>query len=688
MRTKRNDRSKASFGEGKDHARERLSARSGELSHPLLRIQRSLGNQGALRFLESSVSQGERGQTKVTSAPAPSSISELKLSRPGDDLEQEAERIAGQAMRAPIAAVASRPCAACSQRPSGHKCAQCRSSERKLARNETGAGPRVAPPIVGQVLRSTGLPLDSSTRNTMEARFGHDLSRVQLHTDARAAESARAVSASAYAVGNHVVFGNGKYRPTTSQGQTLLAHELAHVLQQQQTICRTPDPATLATFDQRAQAIRANPAYVALARADRAVAEDIIREARTRDNCLYYIDKLALLFNTPEEPPVQIASRVSRSMSEAAARERARLATPEGRATVNVEEQPSTNPARVWTTRTGVDNTNFEVDNRDPSNIVVRARVHLVPRGQGTPQDVANLRAYEGAIEKEAAVPGYTVDLQFVDAGGPGIFTVGVDTGSWPTSGNWVRGPHSLAHELHHLLGLDDRYHYIEAQAGNRQMMIPKRLHWFRVQMGKPPDPEGQRSLMGRGPRLLDDDVCRVAGLNLDSCVRARSLARPAPPGRTAVELSGGAALNQSVGSSPPPVGTTGAISLGLRYSLRPDRMIVVNPIVGARLLYLPSAEAGGAHLVAALAEAGLRFQNVRGLYFDTRIGVYAGINIPGSGARPPFSTVSAQAGGTAALGLGYRWGEHVEVGAEVRDLVGSMGTNHVVILGGGAWHF
>jgi hypothetical protein len=82
------------------------------------------------------------------------------------------------------------------------------------------------------VLRSSGQPLDPATRAFMEPRFGHDFSAVRVHTDARAAESARAVNALAYTVGRDVTFGPGQYAPATSAGRRLIAHELAHVVQQ------------------------------------------------------------------------------------------------------------------------------------------------------------------------------------------------------------------------------------------------------------------------------------------------------------------------------------------------------------------------------------------------------------------------------------------------------------------------
>jgi hypothetical protein len=88
-----------------------------------------------------------------------------------------------------------------------------------------------APPIVHEVLRSPGEPLDIATRDFMEPRFGRDFSRVRLHRDALASESAAAVFAEAFTVGRHIVFGrDAEHR--SGHGKELLAHELSHVVQQ------------------------------------------------------------------------------------------------------------------------------------------------------------------------------------------------------------------------------------------------------------------------------------------------------------------------------------------------------------------------------------------------------------------------------------------------------------------------
>ena len=127
----------------------------------------------------------------------------------------------------------------------GHSQGMARSMSGMLERQHTlgphisvqreAAGPAIdprAPSLVRDVIGSSGRPLDASTRASMEPRFGYDFSQVRVHNDERAAESARAVSANAYTVGNHVAFGAGHYAPGTQNGQRLMAHELTHVVQQ------------------------------------------------------------------------------------------------------------------------------------------------------------------------------------------------------------------------------------------------------------------------------------------------------------------------------------------------------------------------------------------------------------------------------------------------------------------------
>jgi murein DD-endopeptidase MepM/ murein hydrolase activator NlpD len=111
------------------------------------------------------------------------------------------------------------------------ECAECR--QKRLQRQGDGSpAPRLAPPVVHSALGQGGRPLDGATRGWAEARLGHDFSSVRVHTGSLAERSARSVGALAYTVGQHVVFGAGQYRPEATSGRRLLAHELAHTVQQ------------------------------------------------------------------------------------------------------------------------------------------------------------------------------------------------------------------------------------------------------------------------------------------------------------------------------------------------------------------------------------------------------------------------------------------------------------------------
>lgn len=168
--------------------------------NPALRCQQTLGNQTVLRLLRSGVPQAK-----------------LAVSRPGDMYEREADRVAEQVVRMPDPTL--RPLATA-------------GPDHLVQRKAETATSQAVPDSFTQSL-GPGRPLDAATRVFFEPRFGQDFSHVRVHTDARAAESARSVNALAYTVGRDVVFGEGHYAPGTSVGRRLLAHELTHVVQQQ-----------------------------------------------------------------------------------------------------------------------------------------------------------------------------------------------------------------------------------------------------------------------------------------------------------------------------------------------------------------------------------------------------------------------------------------------------------------------
>jgi hypothetical protein len=85
---------------------------------------------------------------------------------------------------------------------------------------------------VRRTISRSGQPIDAGVRRDMEARFDTDFSAVRVHADPAAAASAQQLGTGAYTVGQHLVFGSGRYQPATTEGRSLLAHELAHTVQQ------------------------------------------------------------------------------------------------------------------------------------------------------------------------------------------------------------------------------------------------------------------------------------------------------------------------------------------------------------------------------------------------------------------------------------------------------------------------
>jgi len=146
----------------------------------------------------------------------------LTIGASNDPLEQEADRVADQVMAAPA-----------------HSTFSGAPSRIQRDAGQAAEGRDTAPASVGRVLAGSGRPLDMALRQDMESRFGHDFSHVRVHSGRAAEQSARDVNATAYTVGHNVVFGAGQFAPQSMAGKRLLAHELAHTIQQQVTSAET-----------------------------------------------------------------------------------------------------------------------------------------------------------------------------------------------------------------------------------------------------------------------------------------------------------------------------------------------------------------------------------------------------------------------------------------------------------------
>jgi hypothetical protein len=139
----------------------------------------------------------------------------LPMGASNDTLEKEADQVADQV-------IASSPQGAVSGAPPHIQ----RVAGKPASEVDT------APESVDRVLASLGSPLEPTLQQDMASRFGHDFSRVRVHSGLAAEQSALEVNAIAYTVGHNIVFGAGQFSPGTEKGRRLIAHELTHVVQQ------------------------------------------------------------------------------------------------------------------------------------------------------------------------------------------------------------------------------------------------------------------------------------------------------------------------------------------------------------------------------------------------------------------------------------------------------------------------
>jgi hypothetical protein len=170
------------------------------------------------------------------------------VGRPGDEHEQEADRVADAVVRFPDARplIGSLPPVPGGAGAIQRKCPGCErgEDERRAPVGGLTLSPEDETDVLGGASRGAargeaavrlpggGQPLAAATRQFFEARLGHDFSRVRVHTDARAARAAAALGATAFARGHDIAFAAAEYAPETTEGRRLLAHELTHVVQQ------------------------------------------------------------------------------------------------------------------------------------------------------------------------------------------------------------------------------------------------------------------------------------------------------------------------------------------------------------------------------------------------------------------------------------------------------------------------
>jgi Domain of unknown function (DUF4157) len=484
--------------------------------------------------------------------PACQSNSGLKVSSPSDSAELEADRIADTVMR---------------KSDDSHRAEQSHvhvDHASLFPKREFSTPGDAISGEIGERIASThgkGAALDTGTRAFMESRFAMDLGGVRVHAGNEAAELNRDLSARAFTFGSDIFFGEGAYRPETDAGRHLIAHELAHVGQGGPVVRRCADAKDEATYDAKIAEIKALDTYTSLDADAKTKADTIITEGRAKADCLYYAKKLKVLFTTAEKGTEEVVETQRKRTTEAVKAEETRLKTDEAQQTLNVEEEATKDPepepqppveegkapppppppkkgARNWTTYpTRFGGGIYKVDATDLANIYVKVKINLVPRQSGTWDDVKKIKSLEDGIEKHASRRGFVLNVEFVNPTNDPDFKKDDETVEifanprWPNARNWGGDARTCAHELYHVLNFPlDRYNYIEHHSKNEQMMIPERLKWFLEQMHKPADFDKPESLMGSGQYPIEEDICKIAQLDVATCVEARKKLLPPEP--------------------------------------------------------------------------------------------------------------------------------------------------------------
>jgi hypothetical protein len=213
-------------------------------SHPVVaqpKIESTRSNEEQLAQMRANREASERmGSTLLTPESVPRTLPPLQpkltIGQPGDQYEQEADRVARQVVdhiNAPpkIQAKTPRyPMSVAARKPSPLDDHPAQKVQRYATGGEMDASPDLESSI--QRARGGGQPLGDGIRARMEGAFGADFSGVRVHTDGTSDQLNQSIQAKAFTTGQDVFFRKGAYNPGSRGGQELLAHELTHVVQQ------------------------------------------------------------------------------------------------------------------------------------------------------------------------------------------------------------------------------------------------------------------------------------------------------------------------------------------------------------------------------------------------------------------------------------------------------------------------
>jgi len=335
----------------------------------------------------------------------------LTVNEPGDKHEQEADSAADKVMQMRGNQQIQRKCSACEEEDKKIQ----RKAGGALTKTSSEAGVGVSSAIHNRIAASQGggSSLDGATNSFMSDRFGVDFGSVKIHNNSESAQLNRQLNARAFTVGRDIYFNSGEYEPGTGSGRHLLAHELAHTVQQgaTQKIYRKPaEPALKADADE-AEAVKieaeilATPKFIALDDKSKARVNNIISLLKGKpDKRLHYLKKLkeaiTFTFNggkTSGKVEYACSPDMEKKNRDAVNAAEAQEDKDWKGLFSDVEEKVvATSQKADIKTRIGEKGKKFTVDASDVNNIRVKIKVKL----NGDTKDVNQIKHLEDAIER------------------------------------------------------------------------------------------------------------------------------------------------------------------------------------------------------------------------------------------------------------------------------------------------
>lgn len=541
----------------------------------------------------------------------------LNISEPGDEHEQEADRVADQVMRMTdlpetetpsvdsAAPHVQRMCDSCAEEELHRQVNEAEEEEQPIQRKATDSD---AGELSGVNNLSGGQPLPTSVREFFEPRFGYDFSSVRVHTDSHAAESAKSINALAYTKGSDIVFAEGQYATGSSAGQKLLAHELTHVMQQ-------------------------SSGTVQPSRVQRRV--NVGPDAAARTEMLGLFNFLC---------PAGNFSLVGRSI-------RSNCSNPAGPSCECLCDA-TTDRARTYDIDVQDASRNDRPETLHDGSTVTVADATVGPHTfTGTNPSIIMTRA-SSAMEFAVFAPDCTpiwaenwriFGHEFCGHGRLNQSYPGEDKGNRPAHDPTIDTENSIAAEH----GAPARGHFSDPRQGESatnpvgartNILFKLRDGWHfesptACVVTRPPVPApGPVPVPRPGPSPLTTPAFRWSVSALG--------------GLEATELQG-------------------LFGLGAEVSpLRDGPLLVFNPIIGLNVVYSPSTDIQPREFMLAMADIGLRIQQpVRGAFFDVNAGAFMGFEAEAPGMGREFT-----GGLSVGAGAGWRW-ERIEAGIETRTL-------------------